>query len=469
MKLIRRLKSKYGIAHPLCMLSLLTCFGLCAGIVFSTLGRSDMPVASNGISVASDTSVAEVSMEEWKGFGEEVFDTVVRSYSQTIAIGIEPVFAVTIQGIAGLVNAMLGLPLDLNLTFFSLPHVLMIMVVLCCVGKIMQCFECTRSFAMLTYGELERLFGYAMMIYMAGQNVVKLIYICEKHDAMLERLLAGLPAEFIVCAFVLGLGTLSAFGGILIFYIIKTLVLGLQIMQLSISFFPFTSFVFEVIRSGVVVLFAVFNLLFPRVGFAFNCAAFLVGIILLSQTSSSVEYFRVVYVETIVLPIYRFRGTMAELRKEAPADIRKKLHHKDNVLIPVFTMDKFKVGDLEIDGHEKWWMEITDTELYFYHKKPLSTHVEIFTLPRNEKRWYFKDNWRYLELFDLNGPEENIIRLFQKPERQIGFVVSREYEALFREITHEMGAVDYNALKAELLAERKQYMEEHNQGYNAVM
>ena len=39
MKFFRRLKTKYGIAHPLCMLSLLACLCLCAGIIIYALAN----------------------------------------------------------------------------------------------------------------------------------------------------------------------------------------------------------------------------------------------------------------------------------------------------------------------------------------------------------------------------------------------------------------------------------------------
>jgi len=63
------------------------------------------------------------------------------------------------------------------------------------------------------------------------------------------------------------------------------------------------------------VLFAVFNLLFPKVGFAFNCTAFIIGIVFLAQTSSSVEYFRVIYLESLLIPYYRFKGEITQLYK----------------------------------------------------------------------------------------------------------------------------------------------------------
>ena len=170
-------------------------------------------------------------------------------------------------------------------------------------------------------------------------------------------------------------------------------------------------------------LFAVFNLLFPKVGFAFNCAAFIIGIVFLSQTSSSVEYFRVIYLESLLIPYYRFKGKITQLYKDVPTEIRKKFR---------------------------------------------SRKVETFSIGKNERKWYFKDNWKCLELFDLNGPEENIIRLFKKPERKLAFVVSREYEAIFTDVTAGMGAIDYNALKAKLTEERRIHMEKDNKAFYAI-
>lgn len=464
MKFFRRLKTKYGIAHPLCMLSLLACLCLCAGIILYAFSNYE----STNVSQASYLT-EQFYAESVLAFAEELFDTMIQSYSQVIAIGIEPFLAVIVQGFAGLLNAMIGMPFDIEATVFSVPQILLIAIIVCGIGKLMQCFECTRSFAMLTFGEFERIFGYVLMVYIACQNVIKIMYVCEKHKTTLNVLLAGMPVEMIVGLLVFVIGVATSFVGIFIFYVTKTLVLGLQIMQLSISFFPFSSMLFEVIRSGVTVVVAVFNLLFPKVGFVFNLAAVVVGCVLLAQTSSCVEYFRVIYIETLLLPYYRFKGAHKLLYRDVPTEIRKKCKSSDGIIIPVFSMDKFNIKEIEVASHEKWWLEITEDALHFYRKKIFSKKVETFSLSLKERNWYYRDNWRCLELFDLNGPDENIIKLFKKPEREISFAVSREYESIFKDITENMHAVDYNALKARLTEERKHYIEQENKAFYAAI
>lgn len=460
MRLFRRLKSKYGIAHPFCVLSLLACLVFCVLIVGYGLCSYEPGLVVTELQIEQGVNAAEL-----RAFSEELFDTVIGSYSQVVALGIESLLAVIVHGAFSLVNAVIGMPLDIEATYFSVPEVLLIALIVYGIGKSLQCFECTRSFTMLTYGEFERIFGYLMMVMIACQNVVKIIYVCEKYKPTLETLFRGVKVEWVIAIIVFWIGLISAFAGIFIFYITKTMMLGLQIMQLSISFFPFTSFLFEVLRSSVTILMAIFNLLFPRMGFAFNCAAFIVGIVLLSQTSNSVEYFRVIYLESLLIPYYRFNGQIGQLYKDVPTEISKKCKGKKGIIIPVFSMDQFMVGDIEVSSHEKWWMEITEDSLCFYRKKFMSRKVENFIISKNEKKWYFKDGWKCLELFDLNGPEENIIRLFQKPQREIAFAVSREYESVFKEITNGMGASDYNALKQKLTEERRSYIEKENKAF----
>ena len=463
MRLFRRLKTKYGITHPFCVLSLLACLGFCVFIVGYMLSQY-----TPAVETVANTGMVNVNPDELHAFGEEVFDTVIGSYAQAVAIGIEPLLAGLVHGGLGLVNSVIGMPLEIETTYFSIPEVFLILMAVFIIGKLMQCFECTRSFTMLTYGEFERIFGYLLMVWISCKNVIKIIYVCDKYRLMLENLFVGMEIEWIIAIFVFLTGFLSAFFGIMIFYITKTLVLGLQIMQLSISFFPFTSFLFEVLRSSATVLFAVFNLLFPKVGFAFNCTAFIIGIVFLAQTSSSVEYFRVIYLESLLIPYYRFKGKITQLYKDVPTEIRKKCANLNNIIIPVFSMERFEIGEIDVAGHEQWWMEIAENGLHFYRKKFLSRKVETFSIGKNERKWYFKDNWKCLELFDLNGPEENIIRLFKKPERKLAFVVSREYEAIFADITAGMGAIDYNALKAKLTEERRIHMEKDNKAFYAI-
>lgn len=463
MNFFRRLKTKYGIAHPLCMLSLLACLCLCVLILSHSLSQYEVTAVSARVLMENNVTSEDVSL-----LTEELFDTIVQSYAQTIAIGIEPFVAVIVQGFAGLINAMIGLPFNISATFFSLPEVLLIAMLVCFISKLAQCFEFTRSFAMLTIGEFERIFGYLMMIYAACRNMNRVMYVFEKHKTTVDAIF-GSAAIWLTPLVILGIGLVTSFVGILVFYIIKTLVLGAQIMQLSIAFFPFTSFLFEVLKSSVTVAVAVFNLLFPRVGFAFNCAALVAGCLLLARTSSSVEYFRVVYIETLLLPYYRFKGDKKLLYADVPAEIRKRCQNEEGIIVPIFSTERFTIAGKEIANHEKWWLEITEDAMHFYHKKMLSKKVDTFTINKTERQWYFKDNWRCLELFDLNGPAENIIRLFQKPEREIAFAVSREYESIFEEITNGIGATDYYALKKRLTEERKAYMEKENKAFYAAI
>jgi len=464
MRLLRRLQTKYGISHPFCVLSLLACLVFCVLVVGYALISYD-----SSIVLPQSASLANVNSGELKMFGEELFDTVIGSYSQVVAIGIEPLLAVILQGVAGLINAVLGMPFDMETSYFSIPEILMIVLVIYSIGKFMQCFECTRSFTMLTFGEFERIFGYIMMIIIACRNITKIIYVCEKYSYVIRGISGGIPAELLTAVIVFSVGVVSSFIGIAIFYITKTMVLGLQILQLSISFLPFTSLLFEVLRSSATIIMAVFNLLFPRVGFAFNCATFILGIVLLSQTSSSVEYFRVMYMESILIPYYRFKGKIDHLYKEVPVEICRKCNDRKNLIVPVFSMEHFKMNGINVASHEKWWMEISEERLFFYRKKALSRKVEMFDIERKEKKWYYKDNWKCLELFDLNGPGENIIRLFNKPEREISFAVSREYEAIFKEITAGMDATNYVALKEQLTKERRKYIEQEKKAFYAAI
>lgn len=463
MRLLRRMKTKYGISHPLCLLSLTACICFCAFIIIYTLDNYN---ETSSVSMARFTG--GITLQEFMLFAEEIFDTVIESYSQVIAIGIEPILAVILQGGAGLINSVLGMPLDIQSTMFSMPYILLIAMIIYSIGKFMQCFECTRSFTMLTYGEFERLFGYITMIVISCQNVVKVIYVCEKHKNVLCNMFPGNNSEVFIGLFAFLIGAGSAFVGILVFYMIKTLVLGLQIMQLSISLFPFTSLVFEMLRSSLVVMSSIFNLLLPRVGFAFNTVAFILGVLFLAQTSSSVEYFRVIYLESLLIPFYRFRGDYIQLYKDVPLEIRKWCKDKQGIIVPVFSVGKFKVGGKEIANHEKWWMEVAEEKLNFYRRRFMSQRVEKIQIPLDVKKWYFKENMRCLELFDLNGPEENIIRLFKKPKQECCFVVSKEYEAIYKDIVNEMKAVDYNAVKAQLTKERKEYIEKENKAYYAL-
>lgn len=470
MNFFRRLKIKYGIAHPLCMFSLLACFCLCTiTILYALIFYQTAGIATAGytpdITFGSDIELYSDILQ----LADVLFDAVLKSYSQVVAIGMEPLLAVLVQGSGGLVNAMLGLPLNIDATIFSVPFVMILTLSVCVLGKLLQCFECTRSFSMLTFGEIERIFGYALMVYFSCQNVIRVIYVCEKHKGTISRLFVNIPFEIAVGLVVFSICVITSFAAILTFYIIKTSMLGLQIVQLSIAFFPFTSLLFETLRSCFVIGIAILNLLFPRVGFAFNCVAFVIGCIFLTKTSSSVEYFRVIYLESLFFPYYKFRGEKKHLYRDVPYEIQKKCQNLENIIIPVFSMDKFTIKGTEVSNHEMWWMELSENTVFFYRQKPLSKKVDIISYESGEKKWYFKDNWKCLELFDLNGPEENIIRLFRKPEREISFAVSREYEAVFEAITGDMHAVDYNALKAKLTAERKRYIEKTNhEFYTAI-
>ena len=93
MRLMRRMKSKYGITHPLCLLSILACVCFCTIIILHTFLRYADSTTDTFNYVNGDVDVREVM-----AFLEEISDTIIRSYSQVIAIGIEPVLAVLLEG-----------------------------------------------------------------------------------------------------------------------------------------------------------------------------------------------------------------------------------------------------------------------------------------------------------------------------------------------------------------------------------
>ena len=92
MRLFRRLKTKYGITHPFCVLSLLACLVFC-GLITGYMLKHYIPVSDAARMVEN----ANVNTEELQAFGEEVFDTLIGSYAQAVAIGIEPLLAVIVS------------------------------------------------------------------------------------------------------------------------------------------------------------------------------------------------------------------------------------------------------------------------------------------------------------------------------------------------------------------------------------
>ena len=79
MRLFRRLKNKYGITHPFCVLSLLACLVFCV-LIIGYMFSQYTPVVESAV----NTGMTNVNYEELHAFGEEVFDTVIGSYAQSL-------------------------------------------------------------------------------------------------------------------------------------------------------------------------------------------------------------------------------------------------------------------------------------------------------------------------------------------------------------------------------------------------
>ncbi len=379
---------------------------------------------------------------------------LIVSYSQVIGIAIEPFFALFVNATFGFVNAILGMPLDIVTTPLSYPVVLFLFFVFVFGGKILLSFPSSQVFAMVTYGELEKAVGYLSILMTGIYGVSQMTAFCSEraNDIMLILGSEGGNGIFVAVSVVLSFG--SACVSLILYYIVKTVILCANIIQMPFAFLPGVSFLFECAKSFIVAILCSMNLIFPVAGFLLNLLIVIFSCILFVKCYYVVDFYRAIYLRPTLHSLGI--GTVSDRKINEKTsqwilDYMKEQNETIVMSVPSYLVHTFS-KEQEMRQYEYWWYVCTEQKQYLCRKKYSAKKPCVYELS-NSQPIYFKESFRYLEFFTLDGPEEKLNMIFNKPQKDLHFVISHDYVKLFETLKQSADYRDYLALKQKLKAQ----------------
>lgn len=384
-------------------------------------------------------------------FFNGILNYVWNDIIQIIPLALEPVPVLVLGGLSQVINAFLGMPFKMYEIYIVPPAIYFIVLGIYLLGKPLLCLRFTRSVAMIIYGTFEKTIGIIFSLYFLFCGINKAISYCEK-NLIFFRNKFGNFAETAVVITIVGVSILTFLLVFTILFLTMRAMYALQISQLSISYIPFTSFYFEFFRTLLAVVFFFGIIMFPRIFMAIGIIFLIVSFLLSESVMKYINYFNDIY-RTYLISNFKTNWRKQRIPKEVLSVYEEE---KDEVWISVHPMILEKNNHLPFVKYEKWYLCIQNENVTFYRKKFWQKKVDSVVFEKSDYQFYYILDDIYLEIFTLDGPKENIIRLFKKPKKDFSFVISYRYEKTFEEIIRGLNATDYKQLKKDLTAQLKE-------------
>ncbi len=381
---------------------------------------------------------------ELLGILNELFLACFSSYTQIICISVEPFLGLMLSGFTYYISAYLGLTFNIE-TFYVNPFMSFLFIGIYIIGKFMLCMSNSRKIAMILYVQLGRLITYIYLAYCSINNLYILNYICLKHEDTLSSLSGGaLPyVVFILVILYAAVSTAIAIG---ISNLVSKTMLGMQALQLHISFIPFTSFFYEMFVMFMVAGLFLIRTFFPTLSIGVNIGFIIICILLLKISSRSLDFFYNIYAKPFYGDLFpAFKKTKPFMAK-IPKKILKSANMDTNegvVCAFAIIIDKNKMPD--IPRYAKIFGTIKDDEIKlsrigFYTRKVMDVVYPKVDL-------YYTISNHYLEIFTMTGDINNINHLFKKPKKSCSFAIPRCYEDKYDLIIEKLKATNLDSLK----------------------
>lgn len=416
------------------------------------LSATFAPMTVAAADVPASQTIADIT--------KQVVGTSVASFAGTYAtlvgVSCEPFSALLFIGILENVNRWIGSPFEIAPTPMSNLWVLLVVAVFFAISKLLKANEATQILGMVTLGELEKYTGLVFIIVIGIMNVTGLTSVSVQA--------AGLGASSgggggIVAVLSGILSVFFAIISIVVFFIIKTVMKGLDVLQMTLTFIPGVTLVVEVLKTVVTCTIIFVNIICPPLGIAINFIIFIICCLLFKKCYLATKYFKKIYVKPLLRLIRGYDPHIPLVMKKLPRKFRKAYAGKElpDVFIPIYPL-KY-LGEAKVTKHEPWYMIVEEKRVFVkkyraFKKQPVSIEfVDSTNTPVYLKKclWYF-------EIFHYIDTQENLNKRF--PRKEYSFVYSKEYYYRMEEILFRSGMTDYNVLKQEKKEIRQQKKEE---------
>lgn len=387
---------------------------------------------------------------------------VAGSYASVVAISCEPFTALLFLGIIENVNRWCGYPLDMVATPAGNPIVLLVITIFFAASKLMKSNETTQVFGMVTLGELEKYLGLVFIFVLGILNVTGI------STGVMNAVVSAASPESVsepgAATWIAGISVvwsvILAIVSVAVYFIMKTVMSGLDVIQMSLSFIPGSAFFFEAAKSLFAIFLITINVIWPPLGIAFNIIVFIIGCFLFRICYNATKYFNGIYIRPLLKRLKGFDPHMALVSAKLPKRIRKYCtaeNVRPQMAMPVYPL-KY-VGDEKVRKYDKWWLIVDGNTPYFMRKRAGKKKVrKLSFVTTYQQPVYIRKGLWYYEIFSYLPGEENMVKKF--PKKEFSFAFSSEYLYRIEDILKITGYEDYSLIQAEKKLTRKQQREE---------
>lgn len=387
---------------------------------------------------------------------------VAGGYASVVAISCEPFTALLFLGIIENVNRWCGYPLDMVSTPAGNPIVLLVIAIFFAVSKFMKSNETTQIFGMVTLGELEKYLGLVFILVLGILNVTGIS--TGVMNAVISAAGPETVSEPSAAVWITGLSVawsvILSIVSVAVYFIMKTVMSGLDVIQMSLSFIPGSAFFFEAAKSLFAIFLITINIICPPLGVAFNIIVFIIGCFLFRICYNATKYFHGIYIRPLLKRLKGFDPHIALFSSKLPKKIRKYCEAQNiqpQVAMPVYPL-KY-VGEEKVRKYDKWWLIVDGNTPYFMRKRAGKKKVRKLSFMNTyQQPVYIRKGLWYYEIFSFLPGEKNMAKKF--PKKEFSFVFSSEYLYRFEDILRITGYEDYTMIQAEKKLTKKQQREE---------
>lgn len=396
---------------------------------------------------------------------------IAGGYASVVAISCEPFTALLFLGIIENVNRWCGYPLDMVSTPAGNPIVLLVITIFFAASKLMKSNETTQIFGMVTLGELEKYLGLVFILVLGILNVTGI------STGVMNAIVSAAGPETVsepsAAVWITGISiawsVILSIVSVAVYFIIKTVMSGLDVIQMSLSFIPGSAFVFEAAKSLFAIFLVTINVICPPLGIAFNIIVFIIGCCLFRVCYNATRYFNSIYFRPLLKRIKGFDPHVSLISKKLPKRIRKYCvteNLEPQTAIPVYSL-KY-VGEEKVRRFDRWWLVVDHNVPYFIKKRAGKKKVrKLAFLNTYEQPVYIRKGLWYYEIFSFLPGEKNMTK--KHPKKEFSFSMSPEYLYKIQEIMNLTGYEDYSSIQAEKKLTKQQEREEKRRQRRALI
>lgn len=384
--------------------------------------------------------------------------SVAGGYSSVVAISCEPFTALLFLGLIENINTLCGSPLDMVSTPAGNPIVLLVVSIFFVASKLMKSNESTQVFGIVTLGELEKYLGLVFILVLGILNVTGLSTKAAAAIAYAAapETVASSGSEWITVLSVIW----SIFFGILslaVYFIMKTVMSGLDVIQMSLSFVPGSALFFEIAKSLFAIFLVTINVICPPLGIAFNIIVFIIGCILFRICYNATKYFERIYVKPLFKRMRGFDPHISLIAKKFPKKLKKyceAVQMEYQMAVPVYPI-KY-IGEEKVKKYDRWWLVSDKTTNAYIKKKAGKNKARRMDWNSSyQQPIYIRKGLWFYEIFSYIPHPDNLAK--KNPKKEFSFVFSMEYFYRIDDILELTGYENYSLIQeAKKLTKRQQ-------------